>query len=98
MVCRHCGYEWCYKGTAKRATCPSCGLKTPVGDDLVERVNKFFEQLEWLKPQLYQELELLRIILLRLLKDGELKESLLEHALSLAKLHRVDERVDTGDW
>ena len=98
VVCRHCGYTWCYRGSAKRATCPNCGLKTPVEDDITERVNKFFEQLERLKPQLYQELELLRVILIRLLKDGELKESLLEHALSLAKLQRAEERVGAGDW
>lgn len=61
-------------------------------------MNKFFEQLERAKPQFYQELELLRVILIRLLKDGELKESLLEHALSLAKLQRVEERVDAGGW
>ncbi|OWJ54705.1 hypothetical protein Pdsh_02930 [Pyrodictium delaneyi] len=61
-------------------------------------MNKFFEQLERARPDLYQELELLRILLLRLLKDGELKESLLEHALSLAKTQRVEERAGAGDW
>ncbi|ALL00123.1 hypothetical protein Pyrde_0073 [Pyrodictium delaneyi] len=98
VVCKHCGYTWCYRGAAKRATCPNCGLKTPVGETLLERVNKFFEQLERARPDLYQELELLRILLLRLLKDGELKESLLEHALSLAKTQRVEERAGAGDW
>jgi len=27
--CQHCGYKWEYTGTAKKATCPSCGNKTP---------------------------------------------------------------------
>lgn len=27
--CHHCGYRWEYQGEAQRATCPSCGNKTP---------------------------------------------------------------------
>jgi len=73
-------------------------LKTPVENDPIERVNKFFEQLEGARPDLYQELEILRIILLRLLRDGELKEKLLEHALSLAKKRVAEERAGAGDW
>lgn len=85
VTCRHCGYTWCYKGSSKRATCPNCGLKTPVNDDIIEKINKFFEEIERIKPQYYRELELMRVILIRLVKDGELKYTLLEHALSLAK-------------
>ena len=98
VVCRHCGYTWCYKGSAKRATCPNCGKKTPVEDDIYDRINKFFEKLKQLRPELYQELELLRVLLIRLIKDGELKESLLEHALNLAKLERTEERVSAENW
>jgi len=28
-----CGYEWDYSGALKKATCPSCGYKTPVPDN-----------------------------------------------------------------
>jgi len=30
MICKHCGHEWTYKGSAKYATCPNCMRKTPV--------------------------------------------------------------------
>lgn len=31
--CTHCEYEWDYSGGMQRATCPSCGRKTPVDRD-----------------------------------------------------------------
>ena len=31
--CDKCGYEWDYTGKLLKATCPSCGLKTPVESD-----------------------------------------------------------------
>jgi len=30
VECHRCGYEWEYGGDMNRATCPSCGRKTPV--------------------------------------------------------------------
>lgn len=32
-VCNHCGYEWTYGGEMQKATCPSCGAKTPVEEN-----------------------------------------------------------------
>jgi len=31
--CHNCGYEWNYGGEMQKATCPSCGTKTPVETD-----------------------------------------------------------------
>lgn len=31
--CHACGYEWDYSGDMAKATCPSCNVKTPVGDN-----------------------------------------------------------------
>lgn len=30
IECHSCNYEWDYSGSLARASCPSCGLKTPV--------------------------------------------------------------------
>jgi len=55
VECNHCSYEWDYGGELARATCPSCGRKTPVGDsdDDPEVVNDggrtTAERLEMLK-------------------------------------------------
>ena len=33
VVCHNCEYEWVYSGQMNQATCPSCGIKTPVDRD-----------------------------------------------------------------
>ena len=30
--CHDCGYEWDYAGELRKATCPSCGIKTDVAE------------------------------------------------------------------
>lgn len=33
VECIHCEYQWTYTGDLAKATCPSCGRKTPVSTD-----------------------------------------------------------------
>jgi len=32
-TCHNCEYEWEYTGDMRKATCPSCNVKTPVDAD-----------------------------------------------------------------
>jgi hypothetical protein len=83
--CHHCGYTWCYRGRAKRATCPNCGLKTPVlspAELAAEKLNRLFEELERMRPHFLRELEVFRVILIKIVKENELKESLVKSLCS----------------
>lgn len=78
VICSHCGYEWLYRGKAEYATCPKCGLKTPVYVVSHKTVNKIFERLaKYASTEERAFFELIRVIILNYSREGVLKPSLL---------------------
>lgn len=52
--CKHCGYEWNYKGKyIHKATCPDCKTNTPINrtPEEIEQINLFRELEKELKEE-----------------------------------------------
>jgi hypothetical protein len=50
LKCKHCGYEWEYKGKLARASCPSCGQKVKASQQ-----DRIVADREYNEPQAERE-------------------------------------------
>lgn len=87
VECKHCGYRWQYTGSSNYATCPRCGGKTPV-IPYINSINSLFRKLKEniaTSEEQRIQLELLRVLLLKYVREKHLDPSIMDELTQYAK-------------
>jgi len=83
LTCKHCGYEWCYKGDKEYATCPRCARKTPTTLVKPSEINRLFTRLKTATDEdTAMILELVRVFLLAYNRTGYINLNIAQELLS----------------
>ncbi len=100
VECKHCGYKWQYTGSLNYATCPRCGSKTPVYP-YVNSINTLFRRLKEsiaTTEEHHIQLELLRVLLLKYVREKHLDPGLLDELAKYANKKKEYIEEAGRDW